>query len=261
MKSRRFRTGFLTLAVILGFSTLALARYEGRGARFGKKLAHCLETAGVDSARADALIAQVRSHKAELVSMWQEHKSALTDLAAMSPDQGSAVTAKVQTILDAHMKNRATFRGIIDEVAAQLAPREKAAVVLHIADRLEGFAGRSRFQPDRVAERLADHELVTPAEAASIEIQLEASSPEIATLREDLKAGVQKLRSAVSDSKTSDADIEALLAQMRQNRETAGNLRHEAMHNVIAQLSPASQIAIAGKLVRVQQAAEVLLGF
>ena len=239
---------------------LVYAHQRGGELLLGRRLTHELTRAGVEPARVESIVLQARTHRAELLEIYRSRKAALGEIAAMSPDQGAAVQAKVQQLLDSQQKDRETLRGIVQEISAQLTPREKANVVLKVADRLPRFGRDCGSRVDDLVERLQDNEVLDATDAQTLQSELNRASPELCSARDALRADVKTLRDAVSKKETTDADLETLLAHLKQTHQSAAALRSETLRTVAAELSPAGQIAVAGRLLRLHAAAEALMG-
>lgn len=244
--------------VALGFAGLAAAGHHARGMFLGKRIGHALEKAGVDPQRIEYLLAQAKTHRAELLTIWQERKAAVHEIARLSPESAE-LPAKVQTLLGMNVKNREQLRSIVEELGTQLSAREKATLVLNFADRMPKPQGECGDRVERVLDRMEENELLSAAEATAVGAQLEQTTPELCGLREGLKAEVQNLRQTMEAKDATDAQIEAVIGRMKENRAAAAKLRTEALQDAVAQLTPATQIQIAGKLLRLHQAAELML--
>jgi hypothetical protein len=263
MKTRRFsRFAIATLAVAaLALTGLAVAHNRfGGGLLLGKRLEHALVRAGVDETRAQSIVAQAKTHRDELIAIWKERIEAVQAIAALSPDQGAVVQAKVQDLLASTEKDRATLHGILEEIGSQLSAPEKAKLVLNFADRIPRFGGECGSRIEGFVDRLEDNELVSQADAATIQTELEKAAPDLCNARDTLRGDVEKLRAAVGKPGGSDKEIEALLGQLKTDHEVVAKLRAETVQSLVGQLSPASQIAIAERLVRLHSAARVMMG-
>jgi SOS response regulatory protein OraA/RecX len=241
----------------------AAARSGAQDALFGgKRLSRALEKAGVESSRVEAILAQAREYRPEVLATWRQSKTALQGLASLSPSQGAEVAARVDELFGIAEGARAKLQQAVEQLASNLGAREKAALVLNLADRRARFANHECGEHAPLfMERLEERGILDAAELAAIQSQIDQTLPEICALREELKSGVGKLRAAVASRGTSDARIEQILAELKQNRHAAAALRTAAARNVVEKLEPRTLIDLAGKGVRLQRAAEVLAGF
>jgi chromosome segregation ATPase len=259
------RRGFVRFFVIglslaaLGAAGLVYASNRAGGLMLGKRIGRALEKAGVDEARIESILTQAKSHRAELISMWRERRAAMQALSEMSPEQADEVRGKVQALFEMSARNRETLKAYVEEAGSQLTAREKANLVLQVAGRFSKLQGACGSRIEGLIDRLEDSEALSAADISTIQSELEKAAPELCGLRDALRADLQKLREAVAAKDTTDATLETVLGRMKQTHESVSKLRTETLQSLAVQLSPASQIAIAGNLVRLHRAAAILL--